>query len=200
MAALYRATCSHCHLASAAIADTWRAVRLRSGVIEALPHPFEEGRLQQLGFTWDEAAREHRFLTYAAVVCASCASTADIDAHHPMPTFAATWQQRLQTAVFLLVLAAALAAVLVGYGQIGLGWRLLMIPGVLVVALYVYVSSVAPRLPDRLNHTRPLPPSTLRCDRCNAGCLYPVGVIAERPLRCPQCGVPAYTFHAAGIS
>jgi hypothetical protein len=185
--------------------DSWLAVRLRSGVIEVLPHPIEQLRLEQLGFTWDQATREQRFVHYAILVCQTCATMTEADTRDlRLPSAPATWSNSVGLLLGVLFVSVAVVTALLSYTDISLGWRLLMLPGFVVLALLAYIVLVlrleAIMARVRAPRQRPLPDSTIQCPHCTTGRLYPVGLIAGHCLRCPQCSAQGYTFGFVAVS
>jgi hypothetical protein len=180
-------------------------VRLPSGRVEVLGHPGEHAQLEELGFTWDEASRERRLLHRVAGLCVDCSATIELDAggqRLPKPPW--TWSEFLAVGGGLITVAAAVAGALSAYPGIGLGWRLLMVPGVVALSLFGY-GWIVGRVGDLIQKYRrpvlaPLPSSSIPCDYCVSGRVYPLELIAERPLVCPACSRRDYSVRVVAMS
>jgi len=205
MARLFKGTCAACGHTSPLMPHDWLAVRLRSGCVEVLGHPGEQRQLEALGFTWDEARREGRLLRRVAGLCVDCSTTIDLDADDQrIPKRHLAWPEDLVIVGGLISVAAAVAGTLSADPAIGLGWRLLMVPGVVALALFGYGRVVQGVGNIIEKYRRPvlasLPASSIPCEHCIDGRVYPLELLAERPLICPACSRRDYSVRAVAVS
>ena len=167
------------------------------------PHPLETSRLQGLGLTWKEAAQEDRLLRFMSAVCIACGHPAEMDIGNvPLPMIQPTLAQRIGDDMIGIVAAGIAVLLLVGYTEVDLWWRLVMLPGVVVVGLIFYwtVSARAARLLGRFRPAPEIPESTVACAYCPTGLVYPVESVVERPLPCPNCASLSYSYARIGVS
>jgi hypothetical protein len=183
MPLLYQGECKSCGTPAPTTEEGYLACRLDSGEIGPLPHPCEEITLNELGYTWEKAMREKRFVLVTNVVCGGCGHVAE--------RFDAIPRESCLACIGIVILS------------VGLSFAVLPMPLALLATLSLLFSisvghSAIGRI--RVRDAQRLLPAPPCCPNCVEGRYVPFSKAWRRKTICQNCGQREVVYEVIGIS
>jgi hypothetical protein len=170
MPLIYQGQCKACGASAPVETDGYLAFRMDSGKIECLPHPSEFSTLESLGFTFEQAVRDKRFVHVTYLICDQCGCAAE--------RFDAKPHESCIVYVAVILVSFGLA-----FTFVAMPWALLM--GWLSFAAIAKLYAELERY--RMHDAQELLPSMQPCPTCGGTNLVAFSKILKKTL-CRECG------------